>query len=76
MSKGNIQVREQEVNPYASHADFHAIFNEDLKELYQLSFLLTCDPAKAERCLVSGLEDCVSGTASFANGRVLGRSEQ
>ena len=65
MSKGNIQVREEEVNPYASHADFHAIFNEDLKELYQLSFLLTRDPAKAERCLVSGLEDCVSGNRVF-----------
>jgi len=65
MSKGNIQVREQEVNPYASHADVHKIFSEDLKELYQLSSLLTHDPAKAERCLVSGLEDCVSGNRVF-----------
>ena len=65
MSKGSIQVREQEVSPHASHADFHTIFNEDLKELYQLSFLLTRDPAKAERCLVSGLEDCVSGNRVF-----------
>jgi hypothetical protein len=31
MSKGNIQVREQEVNPYASYADFYKIFSEDLK---------------------------------------------
>ena len=60
-----IQVREQEVDLYASHEDFHTIFNEDLKELYQLSFLLTRDPAKAERCLVSGLEDCVSGNRVF-----------
>ena len=65
MTKGTIQVREQEVNLYASHEDFHTIFNEDLKELYQLSFLLTRDPAKAERCLVSGLEDCVSGNRVF-----------
>ena len=65
MSKGSIQVREQEVSPYASYADFHTIFNEDLKELHQLSFLLTRDPAKAERCLVSGLEDCVSGNCVF-----------
>jgi DNA-directed RNA polymerase specialized sigma24 family protein len=60
-----IQVREHEGSLYASQEDFHTIFNEDLKELYQLSFLLTHDPAKAERCLVSGLEDCVSGNHVF-----------
>ena len=66
MNKGTpIQVREHEGSPYASHEDFHTIFNENLKELYQLSFLLTRDPAKAERCLVSGLEDCVSGNRVF-----------
>jgi DNA-directed RNA polymerase specialized sigma24 family protein len=66
MSKGTpIQVREQEVDLYASHEDFHTIFNEDLTKLYQLSFLLTRDPAKAERCLVSGLEDCISGNRIF-----------
>jgi DNA-directed RNA polymerase specialized sigma24 family protein len=66
MTKGTtIQVREHEGSPYASHEDFHTIFNEDLQELYQLSFLLTRDPAKAERCLVSGLEDCFSGNRVF-----------
>jgi DNA-directed RNA polymerase specialized sigma24 family protein len=60
MTKGTIQAREHEGRLYASHEDFHTIFNEDLRQLYQLSFLLTRDPAKAERCLVSGLEDCVS----------------
>ena len=64
--QAHIQVREKEGNVYASHEDFHTIFNEDLKELYQLSFLLTRDPAKAERCLVSGLEDCVSGNRSLS----------
>jgi hypothetical protein len=54
-----------EQHPYASHEDFHTIFNEDLKEFYQLSFLLTRDPAMAERCLVSGLEECVSGNRIF-----------
>ena len=54
-----IEVREHEANLYASHEDFHTIFSEDLNELYQLSFLLAHDPAKAERCLVGGLEDCV-----------------
>src|SRR5579864_2228539 len=61
----HIQVRGKEGNVYASHEDFHDIFNEDLKELYQLSFLLTRDPAKAERCFVTGLEDCVSGNRVF-----------
>ena len=66
MTKGSpIQVREQEGDLYASQADFHTIFNEDLKEHYQLSFLLTLDPAKAERCLVSGLEDCITGNRVF-----------
>jgi DNA-directed RNA polymerase specialized sigma24 family protein len=66
MTKGTpIQVREHEGSLYASHEDFQTIFNEDLKELYQLSFLLTRDPAKAERCLVTGLEDCVSGNRVF-----------
>jgi DNA-directed RNA polymerase specialized sigma24 family protein len=66
MTKGTtIHAREREGSLYASHEDFHTIFNEDLKELYQLSFLLTRDPAKAERCLVTGLEDCVSGNRVF-----------
>jgi hypothetical protein len=63
--RAHIQVRDREGNVYASHEDFHTIFNEDLKELYQLSLLLTSDPAKAERCFVSGLEDCVSGNRVF-----------
>jgi DNA-directed RNA polymerase specialized sigma24 family protein len=63
--QAHTQVREKEANVYASHQDFHTIFDEDLRELYQLSFMLTRDPAKAERCLVSGLEDCVSGNHVF-----------
>src|SRR5580692_3137754 len=65
IEQAHTQVRDKEANVYASHEDFRAIFNEDLKELYQLSFLLTRDPAKAERCFVSGLEDCVSGNRVF-----------
>lgn len=66
MTRGTtFQVRTQEASLYASHEDFRTIFNEDLKGLYQLSFLLTRDPAKAERCFVSGLEDCISGHRVF-----------
>jgi DNA-directed RNA polymerase specialized sigma24 family protein len=65
IEQAHTQVREKEANMYASHEDFQAIFNTDLKELYQLSFLLTLDAAKAERCLVVGLEDCVRGNHVF-----------
>jgi DNA-directed RNA polymerase specialized sigma24 family protein len=63
--RAHIRVREKEADMYASHDDFRTIFKEGMKELYQLSFLLTSDPIKAERCLVSGLEDCVSGNPVF-----------
>jgi DNA-directed RNA polymerase specialized sigma24 family protein len=63
--RGHIQVREEQANRYASREDFHTMFSEHLTELYQLSFLLTRDAAKAERCLVSGLEDCVTGNRAF-----------
>jgi DNA-directed RNA polymerase specialized sigma24 family protein len=66
MTKGTpVEVREHYGSLYASHEDFHTIFNEDLKQFFQISFLLTGDPAKAERCLVSGLEDCFSGNRVF-----------
>jgi hypothetical protein len=64
--RSDIQVREHEPDLHASHDDFHTIFNENLKEDYRLSFLLTGDPAKAERCLVGGLEYCVTGNRSFS----------
>jgi len=63
--RDHIQVREEQANRYASREDFQTIFSEHLNELYQLSFLLTRDPAMAERCLVSGLEDCVTGNRAF-----------
>ena len=54
-----------ETDRYASREDFRRIFTEDLDELYQLSFLLTRDPQKAEQCFVGGLEDCVAGNSVF-----------
>jgi hypothetical protein len=63
--RDHIQVHEEQANRYASREDFHTIFSEQLNELYQLSFLLTRDPAKAERCLVGGLEDCATGNPVF-----------
>jgi hypothetical protein len=51
--------------PYASSTDFCQIFDEDMKGLYLLSFLLTADREKAEQCFVSGLEDAVNGNPVF-----------
>jgi hypothetical protein len=63
--RDQIHVREEQANRYASREDLHTIFSEHLAELYQLSFLLTRDPAKTERCLVGGIEDCVTGNRAF-----------
>jgi DNA-directed RNA polymerase specialized sigma24 family protein len=66
--RGRIQGREEQANRYASREDFQTIFSEHLTELYQLSFLLTRDPARAERCFVSGIEDCVTENRVFREG--------
>src|SRR6202041_2898996 len=51
--------------PYASSADFCRIFDEDMNDLYLLSFLLTADREKAEQCFVSGGEGAVEGNPVF-----------
>jgi DNA-directed RNA polymerase specialized sigma24 family protein len=50
---------------YASSNDFRQVFDEDMNTLYVLSYLLTADHEKAERCFVSGLEDAVEGNTIF-----------
>jgi hypothetical protein len=54
-----------QVDQDASGEDCHTIFSENLNELYQLSFLLTRDPAKAERCLVGGLDNYATRNPGF-----------
>lgn len=57
-----------EANPvYAIAGDFCRIFAEDMKGLYLLSFLLTADSEKAEKCFVSGLGDCIEANSVFAD---------
>jgi hypothetical protein len=51
--------------PYASCTDFRQVFDEDMNSLYQLAFLLTANPKKAEQCFVSGLDDVVKGNPVF-----------
>jgi hypothetical protein len=50
---------------YATAGDFCRIFAEDMRNLYWLSFILTADPVKAERCFVSGLDECYAGNGVF-----------
>jgi hypothetical protein len=50
---------------YATSEDFRKLFTEDAQSLYLLSFLLTADHEKAERCFVGGINDCVDGNSVF-----------
>ncbi len=47
--------------PYPTVSDFFKTFNEEMRSLYLLSFLLTADQDKAEQCLVSAMGKCVDG---------------
>jgi hypothetical protein len=59
------QLRRNEPRPYATREDFIKVFHDDMNGLYQLSFLLTGDHEKAEKCFVAGLEDCVKENRVF-----------
>jgi hypothetical protein len=50
---------------FATAEDFRGLFTEDPNGLYMLSFLLTANHEKADRCFVAGLDDCVDGNAVF-----------
>ena len=52
-------------NGYATCQDFLRVFDEDMQELYQLSFLLTGDHQKGEKCFVAGMEDCAKENRVF-----------
>jgi hypothetical protein len=49
----------------ATCEDFRKLFTEDVHGLHLLSFLLTADHEKAERCFVAGLDECVDGDSVF-----------
>jgi DNA-directed RNA polymerase specialized sigma24 family protein len=59
------QIPRSEPASYATREDFISVFNEDGKALYQLSFLLTADQEKAEKCFVAGIEHCVKHNRVF-----------
>jgi len=65
MSLPNIGADKREMSPYAAPDDFFRVFSEDINAFYQLSFLLTGDHIKAERCLLAGLETCFGAKYIF-----------
>jgi hypothetical protein len=54
-----INVVDEIATPYPTVTDFFRSFNEEMRKLYLLSFLLTADHDKAEQCLVSVMGECV-----------------
>ena len=61
----HIQFHEQQAKRNARGHDICRISSVDLKSFYQLSFLLTRDREKAERCFVVGIEHLVRGNRAF-----------
>jgi hypothetical protein len=60
-----IQLPDESATPYPTATDFVEAFNQEVRSLYLLSFLLTADHDKAEQCLVLALGECVEGIAVF-----------
>ena len=58
-------MRKKDESRYATCRDFLKIFDEDMPDLYQLSFLLTGDHQKGQRCFVAGIEDCAKENRVF-----------
>lgn len=50
---------------YTASTDFAKLFAEDMTGLYLLSYLLTANHEKAERCFVTGFEECAQGNVAF-----------
>ena len=63
--QANTQICGNGEKRYATRGEFLKIFDEDMNSLYQLSFLLTGDDQKGERCFVAGIEDCVKENRVF-----------
>jgi hypothetical protein len=55
----------QQANEYATVEDFRGVFADGLNDLQRLSFMLTGNHEKAERCLVAAREDCNKANRVF-----------
>jgi|SRR5690242_7867827 len=64
-AQANSQIFGSGEDRYATREEFCKICDKDLNGLYQLSLLLTGDHQKAERCVVSGIEDCIKENRVF-----------
>jgi len=58
-------MRENAETRYATCQHFLKIFDEDIQGLYQLSFLLTGDHQKGEKCVVAGMGACAKENRVF-----------
>ena len=65
MTFGEKKAVKETGNDDATVEDFCGAFTRGMDELYQLSFLLTADYDKAERCLVAGFEEAVKENHVF-----------
>ncbi len=63
--QANTQICGNGERRYATREEFLKIFDQDMNGLYQLSFLLTGDHQKGERCFVAGIEDCAKENRVF-----------
>src|SRR5258708_16199667 len=58
-------IKARKFSEHATREDFCKVFAEDVAGLYQLSFVLTANPERAEECFVAGLDDCLDGTSVY-----------
>jgi hypothetical protein len=63
--QAHIAMRGNGETRYATCQHFLKIFDEDMQGLYQLSFLLTGDHQKGEKCFVAGMEACAKENRVF-----------
>jgi len=61
----SIQVIDEEVKSYVAVEQVR-VFDEEMRNLYLLSFLLTADHDRAEKCLISAIARCGEGIGSVA----------
>jgi DNA-directed RNA polymerase specialized sigma24 family protein len=59
------QIGKDSASKYATAEDFRRLFIEEIDGLYQFSYLLTGDAAKAQQCFVAGLDDSVKANNIF-----------
>ena len=62
-----MQFIDERATRYPTATDFLKTFNEEMHSLYLLAFLLTAHHDKAEKCLISAMEECGEGIGVFTD---------